>query len=92
MSYPQMSGPVTLDLDVLLAVLKDAELVDIKWGDKGMLCGWSIPANPKVLALAVADEDQAWVINRTKQALSKGDDAGAYRILSTIADENRRTH
>jgi hypothetical protein len=93
MQSPQLSGPVTLELDVLLALLREAELVDIKWGTKGMVCGWSLSASPKVLALAVADEDQAWAINRAKEAaLSAGDERAAYTFLSGIADENRRTH
>jgi hypothetical protein len=92
MQSPQLSGPVTLELDVLLALLRDAELVDIKWGTKGMVCGWSRSASPKVLALAVADEGQAWAINHAKEALSAGDERAAYTFLSGIADENRRAH
>jgi hypothetical protein len=46
----------------------------------------------KVLALAVADEDQAWAINHAKKALSAGDERAAYTFLSGITNENRRTH
>jgi hypothetical protein len=88
----QLSGPVRLELDDLIALLRDAELVDIKWGTKGMLCGWSVSTEPKVLALVVADEDQAWAINHAKEALSAGDEEAAYVFLSEIADENRRMH
>jgi hypothetical protein len=93
MIFPQqLSGPVRLELDDLIGLLRDAELVDIKWGTKGMLCGWSVSTEPKVLALVVANEDQAWAINHAKEALSAGDEDAAYTFLTKISDENRRVH
>jgi hypothetical protein len=42
-------GPV--ELSNFIAALRQADLVDLKWGDRGMLCGNPLPENPKVLTL-----------------------------------------
>jgi len=91
-SFPPSPGPVTFEATQLLRLLKNAELIDVKWGDQGMLCGWSVSQQPKILQLAVRDEAEAWVINRTKEALSAGDEALARSLLFEIADENRCKH
>jgi hypothetical protein len=54
-----------------------------------MLCGNPLSANPKVLTLAVANEADAWIINRAKEAISKGGEDAAYDILLEITDEYR---
>ena len=81
--------PVTLELGDFIDRLRDADLIDLKWGRKGMLCGNPLPANPKVLTLEVANETDAWIINRAKEAISKGDEDAAYGILLKITDEYR---
>jgi hypothetical protein len=45
-----------VDLGNFITALRQADLVDLKWGDRGMLCGNPLPENPKVLTLIVADE------------------------------------
>jgi len=78
-----------VDLSNLIAALRQADLVDLKWSDKGMLCGNPLPENPKVLALIVADEANAWIINRAKEAISRGDDEVARAILAEITENDR---
>jgi hypothetical protein len=87
-----MSGPATVELGNFIAALKEADLVDLKWGEKGMLCGNPLPESPKVLTLIVADEADAWIINRAKEAISQGDEDAAYAILAEITDEHRAEH
>jgi hypothetical protein len=87
-----MSGPVTVELGNFIAALREADLVDLKWGERGMLCGNPLPENPRVLTLIVADEGDAWIINRAKEAISQGDEDAAYAILAEITDEHRTEH
>jgi hypothetical protein len=87
-----MSEPATVDLGNFITALRQADLVDLKWGEKGMLCGNPLPENPKVLTLIVADEADAWIINRAKEAISQGDEDAAYTILAEITDEHRTPH
>jgi hypothetical protein len=71
----------------------EADLVDLKWGEKGILCGNPLPANPTVLTLIVADEADACIINRAKEAISQGDEeAAAYTILAEITQEQATQH
>jgi hypothetical protein len=84
-----------VDLGNFITALRQADLVDLKWGDRGMLCGNPPPENPKVLTLIVADETDAWINNRAKEAISQGDEEAAYSILAEItqtADEHRTQH
>lgn len=97
-----------VDLGNFITALRQADLVDLKWGDRGMLCGNPLPAeptsgpaggcapeNPKVLTLIVADEADAWIINRAKEAISQGDEKAARAILAEITqagDEHRTQH
>jgi hypothetical protein len=84
-----------VDLGNFITALRQADLVDLKWGDRGMLCGNPLPENPKVLTLIVADEADAWIINRAKEAISQGDEDAAYAILAEItrsAHEHRTQH
>jgi hypothetical protein len=39
-----------------------AVVLGLKWGERGMLCGNPLLANPTVLTLIVADEGDAWVL------------------------------
>ena len=87
-----MPGPVTVELGNFIAALREADLVGLKWGGRGMLCGNPLLANPTVLTLIVADEGDAWVINRAKEAISNGDEEAAYAILAEITDEHRAKH
>jgi hypothetical protein len=80
-------GPV--DLGNFVAALRQADLVDLKWCDRGMLCGNPLAVNPNVLTLIVADEADALIINRAKEAISNGDEEAAYTILAGITDEHR---
>lgn len=73
-----------VDLGNFITALRQADLIDLKWGDKGMLCGNPLPENPTVLKLLVADEADAWIINRAKQAISQGDEEAARAILAEI--------
>ena len=84
-----------VDLGNFITALRQADLVDLKWGDRGMLCGNPLPENPKVLTLIVADEADAWIINRAKEAISQGDEEIAYTILAEItqsAHDHRTQH
>jgi hypothetical protein len=83
-----MSEPATVELGDFIAALREADVVDLKWGKKGMLCG---NPSPKVLTLIVADEGDAWIINRAKEAISQGDEDAAYTILAEIT-EDRAPH
>jgi hypothetical protein len=90
-----MSEPATVDLSNFIAALREADLVDLKWGERGMLCGNPLQANPTVLTLIVADEGDAWIINRAKEAVSQGNEEAAYAILAEItqtAHEHRAPH
>jgi hypothetical protein len=90
-----MQYQTPVDLGNFIAALRQADLVDLKWGDRGMLCGNPLPENPKVLTLIVADEADAWIINRAKEAISQGDEDAAYAILAEITqtgDEHRTQH
>jgi len=81
-----------VDLGNFVAALRQADLVDLKWGERGMLCGNPLSGNPKVLTLIVADEADAWIINRAKEAISQGDEEAAFAILAEITDEHRAEH
>lgn len=81
-----------VDFGNLITALRQADLVDLKWGSKGMLCGNPLPENPKVLSLLVQDEADAWIINRAKEAVSQGDEEGARVILAEITHERRTSH
>jgi hypothetical protein len=87
-----MSQPVTVELGNFIAALREADVVDLKWGERGMLCGSPLHANPTVLTLIVADEGNARIINRAKEAISEGDEEAAYTILAEITDEHRAPH
>jgi hypothetical protein len=87
-----MPAQTTVELGNFVAALRQADLIDLKWGDRGMLCGNPLPANPTVLTLIVADEADAWIINRAKEAISNGDEEAAYTILAQITDEHRAKH
>jgi hypothetical protein len=76
-----------VDLGNFIIALRHADLVDLKWSDRGMLCGNPLPENPKVLTLIVADEADAWIINRAKEAISQGDEEAAYTILAEITQD-----
>ena len=60
-----MPYETAVDLGNFIAALRQADLVDLKWGDRGMLCGNPLPENPKVLTLIVADEADAWIIRKS---------------------------
>jgi hypothetical protein len=79
-----------IELGNFITALRQADLVDLKWGDREMLCGNPLPANPKVLTLIVADEADAWIINRAKEAISQGNEEGAHAILAEITQEERQ--
>jgi hypothetical protein len=81
-----------VDLGNFITALRQADLVDLKWGDRGMLCGNPLPENPKVLTLIVADEGDAWIINRAKEAISQGDEEAAYAILAEITQDQPAQH
>jgi len=81
-----------VDLSNFITALRQADLVDLKWGSIGMLCGNPLLENPKVLTLLVADEADAWIINRAKEAVSRGDDEAARAILAEITQTERGTH
>jgi hypothetical protein len=87
-----MPQPATVDLGNFIAALREADLVDLKWSERGMLCGNPLSANPTVLTLIVADEGDAWIINRAKEAISNGDEEAAYAILGEITEEHRAKH
>jgi hypothetical protein len=87
-----MSGPATVELGHFIAALREADLVDLKWAERGMLFGNPLPPNPTVLTLNVADEADAWIINRAKEAISNRDEEAAYAILAEITDEHRPEH
>jgi hypothetical protein len=87
-----MPAQTTVELGNFVAALRQADLIDLKWGDRGMLCGNPLPANPTVLTLIVADEGDAWIINRAKEAISQGDEDAAYTILAEITDDHRVKH
>ena len=53
------SRRVTVELGNFIAALREADLVGLKWGERGMLCGNPLLANPTVLTLIVADEGDA---------------------------------
>jgi hypothetical protein len=45
-----------------------------------------------VLALLVADEADARIINRAKVPVNKGEEEAAYSMLAEITDEERAQH
>ena len=65
-----MPYETSVDLGNFIAALRQADLVDLKWGHRGMLCGNPLSEHPKVLKLLVADEADAWIINRAKEGHS----------------------
>ena len=81
-----------VDLGNFIAALRQADLVDLKWGDRGMICGNPLPTNPRVLTLIVADEGDAWIINRAEEAISQGDEEAARAILAEITDQYHTPH
>jgi hypothetical protein len=87
-----MAYETAVDLGNFIAALRQADLVDLKWGDRGMLCGNPLPENPKVLTLIVADEADAWIINRAKEAISQGDEEAAHTILAEITETAAESH
>lgn len=87
-----MQYDTPVDLGNFITALRQADLVDLKWGDRGMLCGTPLPENPTVLKLIVADEADAWIINRAKEAISQGDEDAAYVILKEITQEQPTRH
>jgi hypothetical protein len=87
-----MRYETAVDLGNFITALRQADLVDLKWGDRGMLSGNPLPESPKILTLIVAEEADAWIINRAKEAISQGDEEAAYAILAEIIDEHRAQH
>jgi hypothetical protein len=81
-----------VDLSNFIVALRQADLVDLKWGDRGMLCGNPLPTNPRVLTLIVADEADAWIINWAKEVISQGDEEAAYAILAEITQDHSTRH
>jgi hypothetical protein len=91
-SIPQLPYETPVDLSNFITALRQADLVDLKWGSKGMLCGDPRLESPKVLTLLVADEADAWIINRAKEAVSRGDDEAARAILAEITQDQGTRH
>jgi hypothetical protein len=81
-----------VDLGNFITALRQADLIDLKWGDKRMLCGNPLPENPTVLKLLVADETDAWIINRAKEAISQGAEEAARAILKEITQDQNTRH
>jgi hypothetical protein len=74
-----------------LADLKRADLVDISYANgKGMLCGNLFPLCPEVVAVEVDTEEQAWAVNRAKEAITNGDETAAREQRSSRT--NRPNH
>lgn len=87
-----MPYETSVDLSNFITALRQADLIDLRWGDKGMLCGNPLPENPTVLKLLVADEADAWIINRAKEAVSQGDEEAARAILKEITQDRQTRH
>ena len=56
MAISPMPYDTPVDLSNFITALRHVDLVDLKWGDRGMLCGNPLPENPTALKLIVADE------------------------------------
>jgi hypothetical protein len=82
-----MADEATVELGNFIAALRQADLVNLRWGDQKMLCGNQRSMNPKILTLLVADEADARIINRAKEAVSRGEEEVAYTILAEITEE-----
>ena len=71
-----------VNADQLIDALKTYGPVNITWGaETGMLCGNPL-YNLPLLDVSCGNEDQAWAINRAKEAISRGDEARSPRTSS----------
>jgi hypothetical protein len=62
----------------VIEALKLASMVNITWGpDTGMLCGNPFAERVQLVDVVCSNEEQAWMINRAKGALSQGDETAA---------------
>jgi hypothetical protein len=82
-----MADEATVELGNFIAALRQADLVNLRWGDREILCGNQRSMNPQILTLLVADEADARIINRAKEAVSRGEEEVAYTILAEITEE-----
>jgi hypothetical protein len=70
--------------DQLIEALKACGLVNIDWGGpQNMLCGNPL-YNLPMLDITCGNEDQAWAVNRAKEAISRGDEAAARRHIAPL--------
>jgi hypothetical protein len=73
--------------DQLIDALKACGLVNIAWGgSQNMLCGNPLHYLP-MLDISCSNEDQAWMINRAKEAISRGDEAAARKHVAPLIRE-----
>ena len=74
------------ELDASVAdALKTITLVNIVWGDdQNMLCGDLLAIRPKIFDVVCGNEEQAWMINRAKAAMARGDEAAARAHLAPM--------
>jgi hypothetical protein len=84
-AVPLPGGRVGHDVYDIIRALKEHDQINITWGDKGMLSGNPFVRYPRVLALDVSNEKQAWAIDAAKRAVSVGDDQAAYMALMELA-------
>jgi hypothetical protein len=73
-----------MNTDQLLDALKACGLVNITYCDgRTMICGNPL-YNLPMLDVSCGDEDQAWAINRAKEAIGRGDEAAARVHLAPL--------
>ena len=72
------------DADQLIDALKTCGLVNITWGGpQNMLCGNPL-YNLPMLDISCGNKEQAWAVNRAKEAISRGDEAAARAHIAPL--------
>jgi hypothetical protein len=79
-----MPEPFPADIYEMLAILLDADVVDITWGSQKIVSGFSLSPKPRVAKVQVPDESQAWAVNLAKEALGEDDIDGAFQALKSV--------
>jgi hypothetical protein len=87
--------PITLELPDLLAKMKDAGIVIIRWVEpdgkpERVVCGNTrVVTSVQPLELTVGDIFEATALTEAMRAIVQGDEPTASWMLAQIADENR---
>ena len=88
MSYPHdpayIGGEMCFEARDIIRALKEHDVIQISWADgEGMLSGNPFAIQPKIMAVRVPSQKEAWALDAAKRAVGEGDDDAALEVLRT---------